>query len=83
MSGVVEEEKKEQESLFRASDWSPHLPVLTLLLAFVLFVFNLCLILQVLGEPPPQSGRFGLALVVDRLGCHSASSTVCDPSFGD
>lgn len=83
MSGVVEEEKKEQESLFRASDWSPHLPVLTLLLAFVLFVFNLCLILQVLGEPPPQSGRFGLALVVDRLGCHSASFTVCDPSFVD
>ena len=43
MSGVVEEEKKEQESSFRASDWSPRLPVLTLLLAFVLFVFNLCL----------------------------------------
>lgn len=60
MSGVVEEEKKEQESSFRASDWSLHLPVLTLLLAFVLFVFNLCLILQVLGEPPPPSQE-GLA----------------------
>ena len=56
MSGVVEEEKKEQESWFRALDWNLQLPALTLFFfffAFVLFVFNLCLILQVLGEPPP------------------------------
>ena len=56
MSGVVEEEKKEQESWFRALDWNLQLPALTLIFfffAFVLFVFNLCLILQVLGEPPP------------------------------
>ena len=55
---MVEEEKKEQESWFRALDWSLQLPAPTLFFfffffAFVLFVFNLCLILQVLGEPPP------------------------------
>lgn len=40
MSGVVEEEKKEQESWFRALDWNLQLPALTLFC----FFFCLCFV---------------------------------------
>lgn len=62
MSGVVKEEEKAQESSFRALDWSLQLPALTLFfcLCFSLLTkqkVKLCLILQVLGEPPPLVRR--------------------------
>lgn len=43
MSGVVEEEKKEQESWFRALDWNLQLPALTLFCFFFLPLFCLFL----------------------------------------
>ena len=44
MSGVVEEEKKEQESWFRALDWSLQLPAPTLVF-FFFFLPLFCLFL--------------------------------------
>ena len=44
MSGVVEEEKKEQESWFRALDWRLQLPAPTLFcFVFFFFFFFFCL----------------------------------------